>query len=41
MTDEMQHTYYTEKLFFGIGNMLAAGAGLLGITSEQLDNLFH
>lgn len=37
MTDEMQHTYYTEKLFFGIGNMLAAGAGLLGAMLNEGD----
>ena len=33
----MQHTYYTEKLFFGIGNLLAAGAGLVGAMLNEGD----
>jgi hypothetical protein len=37
MTSDMQHTYYTEKLLFGIGNMLAAGAGLLGAMLNEGD----
>ncbi len=37
MTTSMEHTYYTEKLFFGIGNMLAAGAGLVGAMFNEGD----
>jgi hypothetical protein len=33
----MQHTYYTEKLFFGISNLLAAGAGMLGAILNEGD----
>ena len=37
MTSDMEHTYYSEKLFFGIGNMLAAGAGLVGAMLNEGD----
>jgi hypothetical protein len=37
MTPEMQHTYYTEKLFFGVSNLLAAGAGMLGAMLNEGD----
>jgi len=33
----MQHTYYTEKLFFGVSNLLAAGAGMLGAMLNEGD----
>ena len=33
----MHHTYYTEKLFFGISNLLAAGAGMLGAMLNEGD----
>jgi hypothetical protein len=37
MTRDMQHTYYTEKLFFGVSNLLAAGAGMLGAMLNEGD----
>jgi len=37
MTRDMHHTYYTEKLFFGISNLLAAGAGMLGAMLNEGD----
>lgn len=37
MTRDMHHTYYTEKLFFGISNLLAAGAGILGAMLNEGD----